>query len=278
MATTQVHLIDPCGGMILVICEDGARVLFGNQIGLGTTNDVLQRLFEVLEDGSIDYFVPAGMDAEGSVGVEDISEFFPVKSCLEFAGVGDAFPQSYLNFRTDREIETVEADDIMEFGETRIRLVTARTPRDLPEGPLRPVVMVVTHGEGPGSTTVICPGMTNGVDWIEIAEADDANIQADCLIVDGRKPLDLIITSRAKGLVNAEHLRKIAPKTVVLGADADGAQEQRLAARELYNYFARMNPGGEGLVDVKKSAWLSLTMDNGRVGIAQEARAVGKVA
>jgi hypothetical protein len=276
MATTQVHFIDPCGGMLLVVCDDGSRVLFGNQIGVGTTNDVLQRLFEVLEDGAIDYFVPAGMDSEGSVGPEDISEFFPVKCCLELSGQGDAYPQSYLNFRGEREVETVEHDDIMEFGETQIRLLAARTPHETPGGLLRPVVMRVTHGGGDDARSVICAGRTKGTDWLEIMEAEE--ITADCLIVDGRHPLDLIITSRPKGNVSAEHLRKMAPRTVILGADAGGAHELRMAAREFFGHMVGLNPGGEGFVEVKKTAWCSLTAGSGRVAIAQEPRAIGKVA
>jgi hypothetical protein len=277
MATTQVHLIDPCGGMILVLCEDGARVLFGNQVALGTTNDILQRLFEVLEDGAIDYFVHSGVDGEGSVGPEDISEFFPVKNCMELIGAGVAYPQTYMNFKAELPVEMLEPDDIMEFGETRIRLFAARTPRDLPEGPLRPVVMRVTHGEGEHSTSLLCSGMTNGVDWLEIMDMEE-DLKADCLVVDGRRPLDLIITTRPKGLVSADHLRRISPRTVVLGADAGNASELRLAARELYSYFARLNPGGDGLVEVKKTAWFSLTLDTGRIAVTTEPRAIGKVA
>jgi hypothetical protein len=276
MATTQIHFIDPCGGMLLVVCDDGSRVLFGNQIGLGTTNDVLQRLFEVLEDGAIDYFVPAGMDSEGTVGPEDISEFFPVKNCLELAGQGDAYPQSYLNFRGEREVETVEPDDIMEFGETQIRLLAARTPHETTEGALRPVVMRVAHGTGDDARAAICAGMSKGTDWLEIMEAEE--ITADCLIVDGRHPLDLIITTRPKGNVSADHLRKMGPRTVILGADAGGTHELRVAARELYGHMTRLNPGGDGLIEVKKTAWCSLSLGGDRLAIAQEPRAIGQVA
>jgi hypothetical protein len=276
MATTQVHLIDPCAGMLLVVCDDGARVLFGNQIGIGGTNDVLQRLFEVLEDGAIDYFVPAGMDAEGSVGPEDISEFFPIKNCLELSGQGDAFPQSYLNFRGDREVETVEPDDIMEFGETQIRLFAARQPHETPEGALRPVAMRVTHGTGEDACSLLCAGMTTGIDWLDIVEAQD--VSADALVIDGRRPIDVITTTREKGNVSAEPLRRIGPRTVVLGADAGGAAELRLAARELYTHVTRLNPGGNGLVEVRKSAWFTLTLSGGRIALDQEPRAVGKVA
>lgn len=277
MATTQVHLIDPCGGMILVLCEDGSRVLYGNQVAMGTTNDILQRLFEVLEDGAIDYFVHSGMDGEGTVGPEDIAEFFPVKNCMELVGEGIAYPQAYMNFKAELPVEMLEPDDIMEFGETRIRLFSARTPRELPEGALRPVVMRVTHGEGEGAPTLLCAGMTTGVDWLEIMEMEE-NLGADCLVVDGRRPLDLIITTRPKGLVSADHLRRISPRTVVLGADPGNAGELRLAARELYSYFARLNPGGDGLVEVKKSAWFSLALDASRIAVTTEPRAIGKVA
>jgi hypothetical protein len=278
MSATQVHLIDPCAGMILVLCEDGSRVLFGNRIGIGTTNDVLQRLFEVLEDGAIDYFVHAGLDIDGTVGPEDITEFFPVKSCLELAGDVD-YPQPYLNFRAEREIETVERDDIMEFGLTNIRLMAAQTSPRGTESKLRPVVMHVTHGEGEEARSVLCAGMSTGVDWLDMAALPPEEVKADCLIVDGRRPLDLIVTTRPQGLVSAAHLRTIAPRTVILGADAGGgAQELRLAARELFGHFARMNPGGEGVVEVKKSAWFSLVLESGVLRTDQEPRAIGKVA
>jgi hypothetical protein len=278
MAATQVHLIDPCGGLILVLCADGSRVLFGNQIGIGSTNDVLQRLFEVLEDGAIDYFVYAGMDSEGAVSAADITEFFPVKSCLELTGEGVEYPQSYLNFRGDREVETVERDDVMEFGDTRIRLIAATATHVMPEGKLRPVVMHVTHGEGEAAVSVLCAGMTNGVDWLEMNTFPAEDLRADCLIVDGRRPLDLIVTTRPQGLVSAAHLRTIAPRTVVLGADAGGTQELRVAARELFAHFARMNPGGDGVIEVKKNAWFALMLDHGRLKSEQEPRAIGKVA
>lgn len=274
MSSTQVHLIDPCGGMVLVLCEDGSRVLFGNRIGIGNTNDVLQRLFEVLEDGAIDYFVHAGIDIEGIVGAEDITEFFPVKNCLELAGDVD-YPQPYLNFRAEREIETVERDDVMEFGGTSIRLLAAQTPH---EGKLRPVVMHVAHGEGETARSVLCAGMSTGVDWLEMGELPAEDLKADCLIVDGRRPLDLIVTTRPQGMVNAAHLRAIAPKTVVLGADAGGAQELRLAARELFSHFARLSPGGDGLLEVSKDAWFSIALETGVLRADKEPRAIGKVA
>jgi hypothetical protein len=277
MAATQVHLIDPCAGMILVLCADGSRVLFGNQIAIGNTNDVLQRLFEVLEDGVIDYFVHAGMDADGALGPEDITEFFPVKSCLELVGDGFDYPQSYLNFRGDREVETVEREDVMEFGDTSIRLMAAASPHVTAEGRFRPVVMHVSHGEEP-SNSVLCAGMSTGVDWLEMNAFPPDDLRAGCLIVDGRRPLDLIVTTRPQGMVNADHLRSIAPRTVVLGADPGLTQELRIAARELFSYFARMTPGGEGLVEVKKSAWFSLTLEGESLHSEQEPRAVGKVA
>lgn len=276
MATTQVHFIDPCAGMLLVVCDDGARVLFGNQIGIGTTNDVLQRLFEVLEDGGIDYFVPAGMDAEGTVGPEDISEFFPIKSCLELAGQGDGFPQSYLNFRGDRDVETVEPDDIMEFGETQIRLSASRQAHETSEGGLRAVVMRVSHGAGDDARSLLCAGMTTGLDWLDLVETQD--VAADALVIDGRRPIDVITTTRDTGNVSAEPLRRIGPRTVVLGADAGNATELRVAARELYTHVTRLNPGGDGFVEVRSSAWFSMTLSPEGLSLAQETRAVGKVA
>lgn len=278
MKTTQVHLIDPSNGMVLVTCADGARVVFGSQIGIGTQNEVLQRLFEVLEDGKIDYFVHTGVEPEGSVAIADIDQFFGIQQCLERSGGGIDWPQPYVNFRGERTVETVDADDVMEFGATQIRLLAAKAPRPTSEGNVRPVALRVSHGEDVVESAVLCPGATNGLDWLDIAEEAVETYASACLVIDGRRPLDMIVTARQKGMVSADHLRRMRASTVLLGSDPDGDNDLRVAARELYGHFARQNPGGSGLVEVKSSAWLTVTLDGKTASLETEQRAIGKVA
>jgi hypothetical protein len=275
---TQVHVIDPCAGMVLVIGTDGTRLLYGSQIGIGSTNEVLQRLFEVLEDGKINYYVHPGVETDGVVKVEEIAEFFPVDVCLELESTGDDVSPIYRNFRAERTVETLAPDDIYELGDTQIRVVGGSTPRSSGEGIVRPVALHVSHGEEPAGGAVLCPGAMNGLDWLELGEDVVQALQADCLVLDGRHPLDSILTSREKGLVSADPLRWIAPRTILLGQDPDGENKLRIASRELYGHIARQHPGGDGLVEMNNKAWLSLTLDGTRAEIVRESRVAGKAA
>ena len=275
---TQVHVIDPCGGMVLVIGTDGTRLLYGSQIGIGTTNEILQRLFEVLEDGKINYYVHPGVESDGAVKVEDISEFFPVDVCLELETTGDDVSAVYRNFRAERTIETLASDDIYELGETQIRVIGGATTRPSGEGMVRPVALHVSHGEEPSGGAVLCPGAMNGLDWLELGEEAVRAVQSDCLILDGRHPLDSILTSRERGLVSADPLRWIAPRTILLGQDPDGENKLRIASRELYGHIARQHPGGDGLIEMSNKAWVSLTLEGSKAELVKESRVVGKVA
>jgi hypothetical protein len=278
MKTTQIHLIDPSAGMVLVTCADGSRVVFGSQVGIGTQNEVLQRLFEVLEDGGIDYFVHTGVEVEGSVSIAAIDEFFSVKQCMERACKDVDWPQAYVNFRGERSVELVEADDVMEFGETQIRLLAADAPRPTADGRILPVAMRVSHGEDNAASSVLCPGATNGLDWLDIAAGDVETFASAGLVIDGMRPLDMIVTARQKGMVSAEHLRLMKAGTVLLGANPDGENVLRVAARELYGHFTGQNPGGAGLIEVKASSWLTLHLDGKGARLEEEARPLGKVA
>ena len=278
MSTTQIHLLDPCAGMVLVVGSDGTRLLYGSQIGIGSANEVLQRLFEVLEDGKIDYFVHTGIETEGAVSVGDLTDMFPVGTCLEPAGEGFAMSQLYTNFRAEREVDTLEPDDIYELGETQVRIIASPHGRDTAEGKLRPVALHVAHGEEATGGSLLCTGAMNGLDWLDIGEDAARLFQADVLVIDGRHPLDVILTARDRGLVSAEPLRWIAPKTVMLGTDPEGENKLRVAARELYGHFARQNPGGSGLVELSVKAWTSLTLDGATAKFDTEPRALGKVA
>lgn len=278
MSTTQIHLLDPCAGMVLVVGSDGTRLLYGSQAGLGSSNELLQRLFEVLEDGKIDYFVHPGIETDGAVSVSDITDMFPVGTCLEPAGDGFAVSQRYANFRGDREVDTLEPDDVYELGDTQVRIVASPHGRDTAEGRLRPVALHVVHGEGATGGGLLCTGAMNGLDWLDLGEDVVRQFQADALIVDGRHPLDIILTARDRGLVSADPLRWIAPRTVLLGADPDGENKLRVAARELFTHIARQNGGGAGLVELSSKAWTGLTLDGTAAAIDTEARALGKVA
>ncbi len=278
MSTTQIHLLDPCAGMVLVVGSDGSRLLYGSQAGLGSSNELLQRLFEVLEDGKIDYFVHPGVETEGAVGVADITDMFPVETCLEPAGEGFAVSQLYANFRADRETDTLEPDDIYELGETQVRIIASPHGRETPEGKIRPVALHVAHGEEAVGGSILCTGAMNGLDWLDLGEETVRLFQADTLILDGRHPLDVILTARDRGLVSADPLRWIAPKTVLLGTDPDGENKLRVAARELYGHIARQNGAGAGLVELSPKAWTTLTLDGTVAKIENEARALGKVA
>ncbi len=277
MKPTQIHLIDPSLGMILVTCADGARVVFGSHVGIGSQNEVLQRLFEVLEDGQIDYLVHAGVETEAAVSISAIHEFFGVKACLERAGTGIAWPQAYVKFRAGREVETVEADDVMEFGETKIRLLSA-APRAVPEGLVQPVALRVSHGDDNPASAAVCAGATNGLDWLDIIEGEEETFRSACLLLDGRRPLDMIVTARQRGMVSADPLRRLRASTVLLGADPEGENELRVAAREVYAHFTKASPGGAGLVEVKPNVWFTVTLDGRSVGVDREMRALGKVA
>jgi len=133
----------------MVLCADGSRVLFGTHAGGGTSNEIVQRLFEVLEDGSVDYLVHEGIEPQGTSIVEGLSEFFPIKTCLELEGEGFEIPQFYQYLRADREVETLEASDIFELGETQIRLLGAHVPHPESGSNSRAIAMLVTHGDGP---------------------------------------------------------------------------------------------------------------------------------
>src|SRR3954453_5429367 len=111
MSSTQIHIIDPSAALIMVLCADGTRVLFGTHAGGGTSNEIVQRLFEVLEDGNVDYLVHEGIEPQGTSIIEGLSEFFPIKTCLELEGEGFDTPQFYQYLRTDREVETLESSD-----------------------------------------------------------------------------------------------------------------------------------------------------------------------
>ncbi|MHB2169737.1 ComEC/Rec2 family competence protein [Alsobacter sp. R-9] len=278
MSSTQIHLIDPCAGMVLVIGSDGSRLLYGSRFGAGTANEILQRLFEVLEDGKIDYFVHSGFDADGPVTAADITDMFPIETCLEPEGEGFALPQIYENFRAEREVETLEPDDVWELGDTQVRIIAGPHGRETAEGRLRPVGIHVSHGEDPAGGSVLCTGPLNGLDWLDLGEATAEQFRSDVLIVDGRFPLDIILTARDRGLVSADPLRWIAPRTVLLGADPDGENKLRVAARELYGHIVTRHPGGRGLVELSGKAWISLTLDGTNADLVQEQRALGKVA
>lgn len=279
MSSTQVHIIDPSAALIMVLCADGSRVLFGTHAGGGTSNEIVQRLFEVLEDGSVDYLVHEGIEPQGTSIVEGLSEFFPIKTCLELEGEGFEIPQFYQYLRADREVETLEASDIFELGETQIRLLGAHVPHPESGSNSRAIAMLVTHGDGPTASSVLCCGATTGLDWLEIAKtlpADD--YRAGCMIVDGRRPLDIVLTAPSRGHVTADHVRAIGASTIVLGADPDGASRLRLAARELYTHFAGLSEGGYDLVELNNRAWTALELNGTDVQIVREERPLSKVA
>ncbi len=172
----------------------------------------------------------------------------------------------------------MEPDDIYELGETQVRIVASPGGRDTPEGRLRPVALHVSHGEEAQGGSVLCTGAMSGLDWLDLGEELTSQFRADVLIIDGRQPLEVILTSRERGLVSADPLRWIAPKTVLLGADPDGENKLRVAARELYGHICRRHPGGSGLIELSGRAWTGLTLDGTDAALSQETRALGKVA
>ncbi|MEJ1938516.1 hypothetical protein WDZ92_50625, partial [Nostoc sp. NIES-2111] len=178
----------------------------------------------------------------------------------------------------ERTVEHVDAADGMEFGATQIRLLAPDAPRPTADGRILPVAMRVSHGEDNAASAVLCPGATNGLDWLDIASGDVETFASAGLVIDGVRPLDMIVTARQKGMVSAEHLKLMKPSTVLLGANPDGENALRVAARELYGHFARQTPGGAGLVEVKASSWLTLHLDGKGTRIEEEARPLGKVA
>jgi hypothetical protein len=276
MAATQVHIIDPCaGGMVVVMCEDGSRVLFGASVHGCTHNDIAQRLFEVLEDGQIDYFIHPGVDPEGRVDLSAINEFFPIKACVELAGNGIAYPQAYLDFRGSREVETMEIDDVLGFGKTSIRLIGAAEPRIIGGQPRRPVALHVAHEEDEDTVNaVVVLGATGGGDWrdAEALGADPA--KAFCLVVDGRRPLDIVITTGDRPDVGVDHLAAIAPSTIVIGSAPSGTPDPlRGAARALYDLFTRQTGDGHGVVEIG-AEWLGLIIDGSTLRFDREPRAV----
>ncbi|MCP8937829.1 hypothetical protein NK718_04825 [Alsobacter sp. SYSU M60028] len=273
MSATQIHIVDAAAGLILVVCSDGSRVLFGSHVGLGTPNEAVQRIFEILEDGAIDYFIHECAEPQGVPVIDALVEFFPVKMCLERTGADVDAPQFYRNIRGERRVETLDASEIYELGETQLRILQAEAAR--PGRPHRPVALHVMHGEGRLASSAMCCGATSGLDWRDIA-ATDPDLQAACMIVHGSRPLDVVLTARDLGIASAEPLRAIAPSTVVLGADPGGATSLRGAARELYSHFARGN--GAGLVELTRAAWTTLVLDGDGVRIEREDRPMTKVA
>jgi hypothetical protein len=281
MPATQVHIIDPCaGGMILVQCEDGSRLLFGSSVMRGVHDEIVQHLFEVLEDGQIDYFVHAGVEPDGKLDLAELADYFPVKTCAELVGEGIAYPAPYLAFREGREIETLDPDDILEFGRTSVRVLGAPVGHPMAGGTWRPLALHVSHEreDGEGRTALLALGATGGLDWAGMFGTDAEELKADCLVVDGRRPLDIVITAGEKPEVSIDCLRRIAPSTIVLGADAGKQRELRNAARALYECFTRENAGGAGVIEMRGDAWISLVLDGETVKVESEPRPLGKAA
>jgi hypothetical protein len=278
MTATQVHIIDPCGGgLVLVTCEDGSRLLFGSSAQMVSQQDVLQRMFEVLEDGAIDYYAHGGVESDSKLDLAAIDEFFPIKTCVEFAGTGVSYPPSYVAFRGDRPVEMLEADDVLGFGATNIRLFGATTPRTTDNGEWRPLALHVAH-EGPaGSNALLALGATGGLDWIAIAKAVGEDLKADCVVVDGNRPLDIVITTGERVDVSIDHLRRIGPSMIVMGAESHSKSPLRKTAMELYSCFTREN-GGQSVIDVKKDGWLTLKLDGVSIKSEVEPRSIGQAA
>ncbi|WP_406856821.1 hypothetical protein ABEG18_04075 [Alsobacter sp. KACC 23698] len=278
MAATQVHIIDPCGGgLVLVACEDGSRVLFGSSAHLVSQHDVLQRLFEVLEDGAIDYYAHSGVETDNKLDLAAIDEFFPIKTCVEFVGSGVNYPPSYVAFRADRPVEMLEADDVLGFGATNVRLFGAAKPRPMDTGEWRPLALHVAHEEPTGSKAVLALGATGGLDWIAIAKAVGDDLKADCVVVDGNRPLDIVITTGERVDVSIDHLRRIGPSMIVMGAESHSKSPLRKTAMDLYSCFTREN-GGQSVIDMKKDGWLTLKLDGDGVRTEVEPRSIGQAA
>jgi hypothetical protein len=281
MAATQVHIVDPCaGGMILVLCEDGSRVLFGSSVHNGNHNEIAQRVFEILEDGVIDYFIHPGIEPEGKIDLNGLAEFFAVKSCAELEGEGIRYPATYVAFREGREIETLEPDDVLEFGRTAIRVLGAPAGRAIDGGTWRPLALHVSHEneDGEARTCVLAMGATGGLDWMAMNQDVIADLRADCIFVDGRRPLDIVITTGTKTEVSIDLLRAIAPSSIIVGAQSGQNQELRSAALALYECFTRDNEGGAGVIEMTDDAWVSVVLDGVSARVAREPRALIKAA
>ncbi|PSC02590.1 hypothetical protein SLNSH_23220 [Alsobacter soli] len=278
MASTQVHIIDPCGGgLILVQCEDGSRVLFGSNVQAAGQQEIVQRIFEVLEDGAIDYFIHSGVDVEGKLDYAAIDEFFPVKNFVELVGQDIEYPASYLAFRGSRPVEVLEPDDVLGFGATSVRVFGAPAGRPMAGGIWRPLALHVAHETEEGTNALLALGSTGGLDWLAIEKTLAEEMKADCLVVNGAHPLDIVITTGDRVEVSIDHLRRIGPKTVVMGAEHGSRSPLRSAALELYSCFTRDN-GGQPVIDMKKDSWLALKLDGLNVKTESEPRALGQAA
>ena len=154
MSSTQVHIIDPSAALIMVLCADGSRVLFGTHAGGGTSNEIVQRLFEVLEDGSVDYLVHEGIEPQGTSIVEGLSEFFPIKTCLELEGEGFDIRNSTNIYARIAEVETLEAERRFRTRRNPDPAVGAQVPHPETGSKYRAIAMLVTHGDGPTASSV----------------------------------------------------------------------------------------------------------------------------
>ena len=278
MASTQVHIIDPCGGgLILVQCEDGSRVLYGSNVSAAGQQEVVQRIFEVLEDGKIDYFIHSGVEVDGKLDYAAIDEFFPIKACVELAGKDIQLPPSYLAFRGSRTVEMLEPDDVLGFGATNIRVFGAQSGRPMPGGVWRPIALHVSHETDAGTNALLALGHTGGLDWLAIEKELAEEMKADCLVVNGNLPLDIVITTGDRVEVSIDHLRAIGPRTVVMGAEHGSKNPLRKAAIDLYGCFTR-DHGGDPVLDMKKDSWLALKLDGQKVKTETEPRALGMAA
>ena len=247
--STFIHFINVGqGNMNLLICDNGAVILYDCNITDNNRNSVFAYLRKIMPKNSIDVFVNSHRDCDHMRNIQEVHQVYPIGKIWDSGQYGtspqDATYQAYMRLKRNVSSEELTSKQSWNAGTTKIQCLNGW--RDgTSDANSQSIVLRVQHGTG---SSMILTGDSDAVAWKNriLRSFAKENLKSNILLASHHGSISFFDDPSDEENYYTQHIQAIKPEMTIIsvGRNVHGHPDSKSV--ELYKkYSAGSNKGNK---------------------------------
>jgi beta-lactamase superfamily II metal-dependent hydrolase len=245
--STYIHIINVGqGNMNLVICDNGAVILYDCNITDDNRNSVLSYLRRIMPKRSIDVFVNSHRDCDHMRNVREIHNIYPIQEVWDSGQFGtspqDPVYRAYMEFRRSLPNGTPQAGNVWNAGNSVITCLNGLRDGTF-DANTQSIVLRINHA----GSSIILTGDSDAVAWRTriMPMSERVPISASLLVASHHGSITFFDDPSDQRHYYTSHIRSINPAMtfISVGRNVHGHPDPK--ALEMYNQYSRGADNGQ---------------------------------